>query len=200
MNANSVSSSEFGVLSSQPKTQNPKPKTYKQALTDANTELAKDPRCLFVGYGITKTHALGTLKNVSPTQLLEMPVAENLMVGAAIGLSLAGRLPVVYIERCDFLLNALDAIVNHLNAIPITSRGEFKPAVIIRIVVGNREKPLFTGHTHTQDFSEALRSMVSFPVIQVFADGYPIDGIYAKARERQLNGISTALFEYKDLI
>jgi pyruvate/2-oxoglutarate/acetoin dehydrogenase E1 component len=173
--------------------------TYKQALTAANTELAADPRTIFLGYGITKSHALGTLKNVPTAQLLEMPVAENLMAGAAIGLSLAGRLPVLYIERCDFLLNALDAIVNHLNAIPITSRGEFKPAVILRVVVGNREKPLFTGHTHTQDFSEALASMVQFPVARL-RDADDIARRYQCAADDQRLGISTALFEYKDQI
>lgn len=173
--------------------------SYKDQLTAANTELAADPRTIFLGYGITKSHALGTLKNVSPAQLLEMPVAENLMVGAALGLSLAGRLPVVYIERCDFLLNALDAIVNHLNAIPITSRGEFRPAVILRIVVGNREKPLFTGHTHTQDFSEALRSMVDFPIWTLHT-AERVSSFYGYARREQLAGTSTALFEYKDLI
>ncbi|MES2694481.1 MAG: hypothetical protein V4773_13480 [Verrucomicrobiota bacterium] len=171
---------------------------YKQALTEANTALAQDPRTIFLGYGITKTHALGTLKNVPPAQLLEMPVAENLMAGAAIGLSLAGRLPVLYIERCDFLLNALDAIVNHLNAIPITSRGEFKPAVIIRVVVGNRDKPLFTGHTHTQDFSKPLCLMVDFPVVQLRAAD-EIASAYEYSRLRQEQGISCALFEYKDL-
>jgi pyruvate/2-oxoglutarate/acetoin dehydrogenase E1 component len=175
---------------------------YKAALTAANTALAADPRTIFLGYGITKTHALGTLRDVPPTQLLEMPVAENLMAGAAIGLSLAGRLPVLYIERCDFLLNALDAIVNHLNAIPITSRGEFKPAVILRIVVGNREKPLFTGHTHTQDFSQALEKMVSedFEINRLRSAESKIDWFYQRARDRQLEGLSTALFEYKDLV
>lgn len=176
--------------------------SYKAALTQANTALAQDPRTIFLGYGITKTHALGTLKHVPAAQLLEMPVAENLMVGAAIGLSLAGRLPVVYIERCDFLLNAMDAIVNHLNAIPITSKGEFKPAVILRIVVGNRKKPLFTGHTHTQDFSEALAKMVSFQVVQLdFPSPMAVSAAYAAASIRQQEfGESTALFEYKDLI
>jgi pyruvate/2-oxoglutarate/acetoin dehydrogenase E1 component len=173
--------------------------TYKQALTEANTALAQDPRTIFLGYGITKTHALGTLKYVPPAQLLEMPVAENLMAGAAIGLSLAGRLPVLYIERCDFLLNAMDAIVNHLNAIPITSKGEFSPAVILRVVVGNKEKPLYTGHTHTQDFSEALRSMVNFPV-WTLRDADRVSSFYGYAQREQARGISTALFEYKDII
>jgi hypothetical protein len=89
--------------------------------------------------------------------------------------------------------------VNHLNAIPITSLGEFKPAVILRIVVGNREKPLFTGHTHTQDFSDALRLMVDFPVIAL-RESEAVAAQYLDAAHRQFRGISTALFEYKDLV
>lgn len=172
---------------------------YKEAVTVANTELARDPERIFIGYGITKTHAMGTLSGVPSEQLLETTVAENLMAGMAIGMSLMGRKPVVYIERCDFLLNALDAIVNHLNAIPITSRGEFSPAVIFRIVVGNRNKPLFTGATHVQDFSAALRLMVAFDVLAITHQDM-IAPCYAQAAANQTAGKSTALFEYKDFI
>jgi pyruvate/2-oxoglutarate/acetoin dehydrogenase E1 component len=179
------------------------PMTYKQEITWANTQLGRDPRVVFLGYGITKTHAMGTLKDVPPAQLIEMPVAENLMAGAAIGMALAGARPVVYFERCDFILNALDAIVNHLNALPIISKRagsdspEFSPAVIFRVVVGNKRKPLFTGHTHTQDFAESLRLMVNFPVHRLLfrADIAPS---YGHARKLQAQGKSCALFEYKD--
>jgi pyruvate/2-oxoglutarate/acetoin dehydrogenase E1 component len=130
-------------------------KSYKEELTASMESLAADPLVRFVGYGVRiGGRAQGTLKNVSDTQLIEMPVAENLMVGFAIGLALKGLKPVVFIERMDFILNALDAIVNHLDKIETISRGEFKPTMILRIVVSEiRQKPLFTGETHTQDFS-----------------------------------------------
>jgi pyruvate/2-oxoglutarate/acetoin dehydrogenase E1 component len=127
-----------------------------------------------------------------------MPVAENLMVGFAIGLSLKGLKPVVFIERMDFWWNASDAIVNHLDKINQISHGEFNPTMILRIVVGNRNKPLFTGATHTQDYSPSLRAAVSFPVIGV-GDALDIQRVYSDAHIA-LSMHSTAIVEYKDLI
>ena len=107
--------------------------------------------------------------------------------------------PVVYFERADFILNALDAIVNHLDKAATLSRGVFKPAVILRITVGNSDKPLFTGPPHVQDFNNALREMVNFRVEPLYnADDVAFN--YPKAAEDQAIGRSTALFEYKDLI
>ncbi len=171
--------------------------SYKQQLTFAMEELAEDPLIRFIGYGVKiGGRAMGTLKNIPDHQLIEMPVAENLMVGFAIGIALKGLKPVVFIERFDFILNALDAIVNHLDKIETLSHGEFKPTMILRIVVGNRQKPLFTGKTHTQDFSVALRALVSFPVFQL-QDTSEI-GVRYKSAYETLDHCSTALVEYKD--
>lgn len=176
--------------------------SYKYALTSAMTALACDPATRFVGYGLRHGRAMGTLASVPDSQIIETPVAENLMVGIAIGLSLQGLKPVVYFERADFLLNAMDAIVNHLAAAERLSRGEFKPAVILRVTVGNKEKPLFTGPVHTQDFSYALEKMVGddFEVTRLRSGESNIPWFYQRAAERQAAGQSTALFEYKDLL
>lgn len=138
--------------------------TYKDALTVAMNDLAKDPDVVFIGYGVKYGKAGGTLKYVPENQLIETPVAENLMVGLATGMALMGKKPVVFIERFDFIMNAMDAIVNHLDKIQKMSNGEFNPCIILRVVIGNSTKPLFTGATHTQDFTEALKRLVSFPV------------------------------------
>ena len=172
---------------------------YKEELILANANLALLPSVKFIGYGLQKGRALGTLKDVNEEKIIEMPVAENLMAGFAIGLALQKYLPIVFIERMDFILNALDAIVNHLDKIREKSNGEFAPAVIFRCVVGNYSKPLFTGVTHTQDHSEALRKMVSFPVIQIM-NAQEISRAYEIATLNSKSGISTILVEYKDLI
>lgn len=140
---------------------------YKQALCDAMAMLAKDPATIFIGYGLRKDRAGGTIPPVPDSMLIDPPVAENLMAGLAIGLSLAGRRPLVYFERFDFALNAADAIVNHLDKAKQISRGEFDPGVIFRCVVGNIDKPIYTGITHTQNHSEAFRAMLVFPVIEL---------------------------------
>lgn len=177
--------------------------TYKEALIAAMRSLAEDPKVCFIGYGVRHGgQAGGTLRGIHPDQLIETTVAENLMVGMAIGLALAGRRPVVYLERFDFVLNAMDAIVNHLDKAEEISGFEFSPAVILRVVVGNRRKPLLTGATHTQDFTAALRSMVSFPVAELDTADVVVPA-YANAHwqlKMKINRWSTALVEYKDLI
>lgn len=170
----------------------------KAELTKAMTALAQDPKMRFVGYGLKRNGAGGTLAGVPTEQIVETTVAENMMTGLAIGLSLKGYKPLVFFERFDFILNALDAIVNHLDKLEQLSDGQFKPACIFRVVVGNKTKPRFTGPTHTQDFSEAISRMVSFPVFRVLhAD--EIADIYAAAKEHLDLGHSTMIVEKKDL-
>lgn len=175
---------------------------YKQSLKYSMERLAEDPRVIFLGYGVrTGGRALGTLKDIPDSQLLEMPVAEGLMIGAALGLSLAGRLPVVFIERMDFLMNAMDALVNHLDKLEAISRGEFHPSVLVRCVVGNRSKPLFTGETHTQDFTAALELMLKMPVVRLTGLG-SIRDTFDKRNFMQREGLppgNLLTVEYKDL-
>jgi len=173
--------------------------TYKEALTQSMEEMARDPKTCFIGYGVTTGFALGTLKGVSPYQLIETPVAENLMVGMAIGMALKGRKPVVFIERMDFILNAADAIVNHLDKLATISGGQFQPAIIIRCVVGNKERPLFTGETHTQNLSRAFREMVSFPVYEC-RTAEEVLTAYRLAFKSIDIGMPSIIVEFKDLI
>lgn len=173
--------------------------TYKDELTAAMDSIAIDPRARFIGYGVRHGRAMGTLRNVSEAQLIETPVAENLMVGIATGMALTGLRPIVFIERFDFILNALDAIVNHLDKIERISRGEFAPAVILRVIVGNRCKPLFTGETHTQDFTEGLRHMLKMEIFSTPHE-FCVEGAYKYAAEGFIKGFSTIIIERKDLI
>jgi len=169
----------------------------KKELTQAMDLLAADPAVRFIGYGVKiGGRAAGTLNNVSDSQLIETPVAENLMVGLATGLSLAGLKPVVFIERMDFILNALDAIVNHLGAAQHISCNQFKPAAILRVAIGNKSKPLYTGPTHTQDFTEALRKMIDFPIVELNKESVVSE--YQNALHRLSAGTSTMLVERKD--
>lgn len=171
--------------------------TYKEAITAAMTELARDPLVSFYGYGLARGRAMGTLAGVAAEQIVETPVAENLMMGLAIGAALTGKRPVVYFERADFLLCGADAIVNHLDKLDAMSLGEFIPAVIIRVTVGNTKKPLFTGETHTQDLSAVFSSMLKMPVYLLLNEAQVAD-VYAEARTEQKLGISSMIFEYKD--
>lgn len=143
--------------------------SYKEAMNQAMTELGNQG-AIFIGYNVARGDAMGTLKGVDNSQKLETPVAENLMSGLAIGMSFEGFTPVLYFERHDFMLVAMDAIGNHIDKIERISHGEFKVPVIIRAVEAFGG-PFYSGPTHHQDFTNVLRELVSFPVID------PITGV-----------------------
>ena len=108
---------------------------------------------------------MGTLVNVDNDQKIETPIAENLMVGLAIGMSLEGYLPVVYFERHDFMLVAMYAIVNHLYKINRISHGEYKPKVILKTVIDDGSL-FYSGPTHSQDFTSGFREFLEMEVLE----------------------------------
>lgn len=170
--------------------------TYKQILSDTFIKLAKDKKVVFVGYNTRINKAGGTLDHVSEIQLLETPLAENLMAGLATGMALEGYKPILYFERFDFITNAIDCIVNQIDKINKISKGEFSANIIIRCVVGRKNNPFFTGLTHTQDFSKAMSNIVSFPVISL-NDKNVIFNEYISAYNN-LSKYSTMLIEFQD--
>ena len=145
--------------------------SYKDAMSEAMTALG-NLGAIFIGYNVARGDAMGTLKGVPNDQKLETPVAENLMSGLAIGMSFEGFLPVLYFERHDFMLVAMDAIVNHIDKSERISHGEYKVPVVIRAVTADAG-PFYSGITHSQDFTEMLRTAVSFPVYD------PVTGVDA---------------------
>ncbi len=130
----------------------------------AMDSLAIMPETFFIGYNINyDTRVYGTLKDIPQNKCLEMPLAENLMTGTAIGMCLEGYRPILIFERHDFMLNAFDALINHLDKMSQLSQGQFTPQVIIRAIVGSN-KPLDPGPQHTQDFTKFFQEYLSFPV------------------------------------
>lgn len=171
-------------------------RTYKQAIEDSMTMLAQDPLTRFVGYGLLKGRNGCGLRNVRDEQICEFTVAEGLMTSAAIGMALTGLKPVVLIERADFIWNAMDAIVNHLDACATISNYEFNPAILIRVIIGNKHGPLFTGHTHTQDNHEAVKRAVRFPVWKVRTPDEVMTAWEVAYKNLSLH--STIVYEEKD--
>ncbi len=136
--------------------------SYKDAIFESMDELGKQGY-IFIGYNVLKGNAMGTLKSVPDSQKIETPVAENLMMGLAIGMSFEGFKPVVYFERQDFMMVAMDAIVNHLDKIERISHGEFKVPVIVRAVVADGG-PFYSGITHSQDFTNMFKAVLQMPI------------------------------------
>jgi pyruvate/2-oxoglutarate/acetoin dehydrogenase E1 component len=116
------------------------------------------------------------------------------MAGLAIGMSFESFIPVLYFERHDFMMVAMDAIVNHIDKIERISHGEFKVPVIIRAVTADAG-PFYSGITHSQDFTELFRKAVDFPVID------PTDGpqVLNAFREARKSGQPAMIIERKSL-
>jgi len=147
---------------------------YKEEITKAMTMLGKDERTIFLGQSILYPgHVMyGTLSGVPDSKKIEMPVAEDMQMGISIGLALKGYIPISIYPRMDFLILAMNQLVNHLDKIEEMSEGQFKPKVIIRTMVGSKE-PMNPGVQHCQDHTLGIRELV--PNIHVIKILYPVD-------------------------
>ena len=171
---------------------------YAEELSRAMEMLAMDKRTYFIGQAVAcpGTAMSGTLKNISKEKLLELPVAEDMQMGMSIGLALAGQIPVSIYPRWNFLLLAINQLVNHLDKFSLISNGGYRPKVIVRTGIGSI-KPMHPQFQHIGDYTEAFRLMC--PNIEIIRLEEPEEIVpaYQKALERT-DGKSTILVEYGD--
>lgn len=132
---------------------------YKEQLTKAMTLLGEDPRTIFLGQTVEYSGSAmyDTLEGVSMDKRIELPIMEDTQMGMAIGLALQGYLPISIYPRFDFLILAMNQLVNHLDKIQDMS--DFNPRVIIRTAIGAKE-PLYPGLQHCSDYTEAFKSLL----------------------------------------
>jgi pyruvate/2-oxoglutarate/acetoin dehydrogenase E1 component len=161
--------------------------SYKQALTEAMTMLARRADTLFVGQGVKyRCHGMfDTLEGVPEDRRIEFPVAEDFQAGFCIGLALEGYLPICIYPRWDFALLAANQIVNHLDKLPTFG---WKPHVIIRVAVGHT-KPLNPGPQHSQDHTDAFASMCHNLVVVRAQNPVQVHGFYSMAASSRLSYI-----------
>lgn len=133
---------------------------YFEELKLAMTWLGKQPDTMFIGQAVeyAGTAMTNTLKDIEPSKLLEMPVAEDLQMGMSIGLSLNGYTPISIFPRWNFLLLSTNQIVNHLDKISLMADNPYHPKVIIRVGIGS-ERPLHPQHQHVGDYTDAFKLM-----------------------------------------
>jgi pyruvate/2-oxoglutarate/acetoin dehydrogenase E1 component len=135
---------------------------YFDELVRAMTWLGEKSNTIFLGQSVEYSgHAMfNTLKDVSMDKRLECPVAEEMQMGITLGLCLEGFVPVSIYPRFDFLILATNQLINHIDKTYEISGGKLNPNPIIRVSVGST-KPLFPGLQHSQNHTEAFRSMAT---------------------------------------
>ncbi len=160
--------------------------------------LAEDNRVVFLGQAVRVpgTAMSTTLKEVNNKKLIELPVAEEMQMGITNGLALNGLIPVSIYPRWNFLLLAMNQLINHLDKIKIMSNGGFKTKAIIRTGIGS-QRPLHPQHQHIGDFTDSIRMMCTNIEIIRLEEPSEIFPAYKKALNRE-DGKSTIIVEYGD--
>lgn len=171
---------------------------YFDEMCRAMEFLGRAKNTIFLGQAVAcaGTVMSNTLKNILPDKLLELPVTEEMQMGMSTGLALTGYIPICIYPRWNFLLLAINQIVNHLDKLPLISNGGFKPKVIIRTGIGSK-RPLHPQHQHIGDFTNAFRLMCKTVEIIRLDEPEQIFPAYKKALERG-DGFSTLLVEHGD--
>jgi pyruvate/2-oxoglutarate/acetoin dehydrogenase E1 component len=167
--------------------------SYFDELTKSMKWLAERPATIFLGQSISYPgNALyKTLLSVPEQKKLEMPVAEDLQMGLSIGLSLAGKVPITIYPRMNFLMCAMNQLVNHLDKMNVYSNGQYTPNVIVRVCVGS-ENPMNPGVQHCGDYPIHLDNI---PIVRLKDK----NDIFRQYQLAYFSNRSTLLIEYADL-
>jgi pyruvate/2-oxoglutarate/acetoin dehydrogenase E1 component len=157
--------------------------TYAQAIREAHTQLLdRDPRVFVIGQGLwSPWYAGGTLEDLDQRfgrdRILDSPVSENAVTGLAVGAALAGLRPIVFHPRMDFMLLAMDPVINQAANWSYMFAGRVSVPLVIRAVV-NR------GGEQGAQHSQALHAFfMHVPGLKVVMPSTPADakGLLAAA-------------------
>ncbi|OIP89726.1 MAG: alpha-ketoacid dehydrogenase subunit beta, partial [Syntrophaceae bacterium CG2_30_49_12] len=91
---------------------------YSLALNEALHQMMElDPSVFLIGQGVKSpwyvgNTAQGLLERFGEARIIDTPVSENGITGAAVGAAIAGMRPVVVHPRMDFMFFAMDPIIN----------------------------------------------------------------------------------------
>lgn len=149
--------------------------SYAQAIREAHAQLLRtDPRVFVMGQGLwSPWYAGASLKDIEKEfgreRVLDSPVSENATTGAAIGAAIAGMRPIVFHPRMDFMLLAVDPIVNQAANWSYMFAGRVGVPIVVRAVI-NR------GGEQAAQHSQALQAMfMHIPGLKVVMPSTPYD-------------------------
>ena len=111
----------------------------------------------------------GLQKEFGPLRVMDTPLAESLIVGSAIGLSVNGMRPVAEMQFADFIPPAFDQIVNEAARFYYRSNGAYSCPITIRIPYG----VVPGGALYHSQSVEAY--FCNTPGLKVVAPTYPAD-------------------------
>lgn len=102
--------------------------------------LENQPEVFVIGQGLWSPWYVGNSmtdldRKFGAHRVIDTPVSESACTGAAVGASLVGMRPIVVHPRMDFMLYAMDAVVNQAAKWSHMTGGQANPAVTIRAII-----------------------------------------------------------------
>lgn len=149
--------------------------TLAQALTAAHAAaLEADERTLVIGEDVGRNGGVfriteGLLDRFGSNRVIDTPVSESGIVGAAFGMAVAGLRPIAEIQFMGFSTPAYDQVVNHVARIRNRSRHRFTAPLVLRIPYGGG----FGAAEHHSESWEAIYAHT--PGLKVVTPSTPTD-------------------------
>jgi len=147
--------------------------TMVQAINQALTqEMARDDRVVLLGEDVGRDGGVfrvseGLLDRFGAERVIDTPLSESGIVGAAIGMAAYGLRPVAEIQFLGFIYAALDQLYTHAGRLRTRSRGRFTCPLVVRAPYGGGIK---APELH-EESSEAL--LCHLPGIKVVVPSGP---------------------------
>lgn len=149
--------------------------TMREAISQALwEEMERDQKVFILGeevglWGGTYAVTKGFFDHFGPERVRDTPIAEAVIVGAAIGAALSGLRPIAELMTINFAFSAMDHIVNEAAKLHYMFGGQMVLPLVIRVVGGGGRQ---LGATHSQT-PDAI--FAHFPGLKVVAPGTPED-------------------------
>ena len=140
--------------------------TYRTALNEAlREEMERDADIIMLGEDIGPGGVMGVTTGLLATfgveRIIDMPIAETAIAGAAVGAALAGLRPIAEIMHSDFLFICMDSIVNWMAKQRFLTGGEVSLPITIRSPYGARG----IGPHHAQCIEACLQNVPGLKLV-----------------------------------
>ncbi|HLC28542.1 MAG TPA: alpha-ketoacid dehydrogenase subunit beta [Dehalococcoidia bacterium] len=157
-------------------------KTMVEAIRDAMfEEMKRDERVILmgedVGQGGVFRASEGFVQEFGEERCMDTPLAESCIVGAAIGASLNGIIPIAEIQFADFSHPAFDQIVSEAARLHYRSNGTWSCPIVVRTPYGSG---IHGGPYHSQSIEAFYAHVPGLKVICV-ASPYDAKGLLKSA-------------------
>src|SRR6476469_9026031 len=110
---------------------------YIAAIAEAiSEEMARDESVLYFGQHIATSEDEPFLKAFGPDRVRGTPISETAEIGMAVGAALAGYRPVVELYMAEFMLVAMDQVVNEAPRFRYMSAGQVSVPLVLKAGYG----------------------------------------------------------------